>query len=73
MSTLSLERYGLPRPDFAIDPQAESYPFVYSADDRSDLGRLLDRHYPDPRGMVDEWARPFAPNGRPARSTCSPA
>jgi len=60
VSTLSLERYGLARLDFPIDPEAESYPFVYSADDRSDLGRLLERHYPDPRGVVDEWARPFA-------------
>jgi transglutaminase-like putative cysteine protease len=60
VSTLSLVRYGLPRLDFTIDPEAEAYPFVYSADDRSDLGRLLDRHYPDPRGVVDEWARQFA-------------
>jgi transglutaminase-like putative cysteine protease len=59
VSTLSLVRYGFARLDFAIDPQAESYPFVYSADDRSDLGRLLERHYPDPRGVVDEWVRPF--------------
>jgi transglutaminase-like putative cysteine protease len=60
VSTLSLERYGFARLDFAIDPQAESYPFVYSADDRSDLGRLLERGYPDARGVVEEWARPFA-------------
>ena len=29
------------------------YPFVYSSNDRSDLGRLVDRHYPDPQGMVE--------------------
>jgi transglutaminase-like putative cysteine protease len=62
VSTLSLERYGLARLDFAIDPVAEAYPFVYSADDRSDLGRLLERHYPDPRGVVEEWAKQFAPS-----------
>ena len=32
---------------------------MHSADDRSDLGRLRERHYPDPRGVVDEWARQF--------------
>ena len=47
--------------NFPIDPEAELYPFVYSSDDRSDLGRLLERHYPDPRGVVDEWAKQFAP------------
>ena len=30
--------------------RGQMYPFVYSANDRGDLGRLLDRHYPDPRG-----------------------
>jgi transglutaminase-like putative cysteine protease len=58
-STLVMERYALARPDFPIDPSAENYPFVYSANDRSDLGRLLERHYPDPRGVVDSWAKRF--------------
>ena len=59
VSNLAIERYALARPDFPIAPEAESYPFVYSANDRSDLGRLLERHYPDPRGIVDEWARRY--------------
>jgi transglutaminase-like putative cysteine protease len=62
MSTLRLERYGLARPDFPLDASAQLYPFVYSASDRTDLGRLLERHYPDPRGQVDEWARQFTPH-----------
>jgi transglutaminase-like putative cysteine protease len=61
VSTLSIERYALPQPEFPIDPEAELYPFIYSSDDRADLGRLLNRHYPDPRGAVDEWAKQFAP------------
>jgi len=65
VSTLKLERYALARLDFPIDPEAELYPFVYSAGDRSDLGRLLERHYPDPHAVVDEWAKQFAPQ-RPA-------
>jgi transglutaminase-like putative cysteine protease len=58
-STLTIERYALTRLDFPIAPEAESYPFMHSADDRSDLGRLRERHYPDPHGVVDEWARQF--------------
>ena len=61
VSTLSIERYALARPVFPIDPAAEPSPFVYSSDARADLGRLLNRHYPDPRGVVEEWARQFAP------------
>ena len=58
-STLNIERYALARLDFPIAPEAESYPFMHSADDRSDLGRLRERHYPDARGVVEEWARQF--------------
>ncbi len=59
VSALLLERYALARPDFPIAPEAESYPFMHSADDRSDLGRLRERHYPDPHGVVEAWARQF--------------
>ena len=59
ISTLAIERYALARLDFQIAPEAESYPFMHSADDRSDLGRLRERHYPDPRNVVEEWARQF--------------
>jgi transglutaminase-like putative cysteine protease len=64
VSTLHLEHYGLSRPVFPIAPEAQMYPFVYSANDRSDLGRLLDRHYPDPQGIVDAWAKRFV-TGQP--------
>jgi transglutaminase-like putative cysteine protease len=58
VSTLAIERYGLARLEFRIAPEAENYPFMHSADDRTDLGRLRERHYPD-RGEVEEWARQF--------------
>jgi transglutaminase-like putative cysteine protease len=58
-SLLVMERYALARPDFPIAPEAESYPFIYSANDRSDLGRLVERHYPDPHNIVEEWAKQF--------------
>ena len=59
VSTLHIERYGPGRSVFPIAPEAQLYPFVYSSGDRSDLGRLLDRHYPDARGTVEEWTKRF--------------
>jgi transglutaminase-like putative cysteine protease len=58
-SILRLETFAARRPAFQITPEAVSYPFIYSADDRIDLGRLLDRHYPDPTDRVGTWARGF--------------
>lgn len=59
VSNLQIERYALRKPVFEVDPEAASYPFVYSSDDRTDLGRTLERHTPDPTGILDEWARGF--------------
>jgi transglutaminase-like putative cysteine protease len=58
-SDLQLEIYSVERPPFQITPEAVSYPFVYSADDRIDLGRMLDRQYPDPTDQLGSWARGF--------------
>jgi transglutaminase-like putative cysteine protease len=58
-STLKIERYALPRPDFPIAAEAETYPFMHSADDRTDLGRLREHNYPDPRNVVTDWAKQF--------------
>src|SRR5919202_5766288 len=58
-SILHLERYGLERPVFELDENARTYPFVYSSEDRTDLGRLLERHTADPNGKIEEWARGF--------------
>jgi transglutaminase-like putative cysteine protease len=58
-SDLRLETFALRQPAFQITAEAVSYPFVYSADDRIDLGRLLDRQYPDPDDRLGSWARGF--------------
>jgi transglutaminase-like putative cysteine protease len=58
-SHLRLETFAQKRPAFQITAEAETYPFIYSADDRIDLGRLLDPQYPDPTDEVDTWARGF--------------
>jgi transglutaminase-like putative cysteine protease len=59
VSTLTLERYALERPVFPVAPEAATYPFIYSPNDRTDLGRLLEQHYPDPKAEVAEWAQQF--------------
>jgi transglutaminase-like putative cysteine protease len=58
-SHLRLETFTLKRPVFQITPEAVSYPFIYSADDRIDLGELLERQYPDPTDRLGSWARGF--------------
>jgi transglutaminase-like putative cysteine protease len=58
-SILRLETFVVPRPVFQITPEAASYPFVYGADDRIDLGRLLDRQYADRTDRLGSWARGF--------------
>lgn len=58
-SSLRLETFAVKRPAFQIAQEAVSYPFIYSPDDRIDLGRLLDRQYPDPADRVGSWARGF--------------
>ena len=50
-----------------LEPYAEAFPFSYSADDTSDLGRTKERHYCDPEHQIDEWAKSIlarTPEGR---------
>ena len=58
-SCLKLESYVVERPAFQLAPQAGNYPFIYSADDRIDLGRLRERQYPDPNNRLGSWAQGF--------------
>jgi transglutaminase-like putative cysteine protease len=58
-SKLTLETFVIERPQTRIGPEAASYPFVYSMDDRIDLGRLAERHHPDPADRLGAWARGF--------------
>ena len=63
-SGLQLETYVVERPRSEIAPEAASYPFVYSPDDRIDLGRMLERHYRDPSDRLGAWARAFVRGDR---------
>src|SRR5713101_8746260 len=58
-SKLQLETYVVERPRSEIAREAASYPFIYSADDRIDLGRMLERHHTDPADRLGAWARGF--------------
>ncbi len=58
-SEIVIEHYGLSDPDFPIESWARRFPFSYSSDEIPDLGRTIERHYPDPEGRVDTWARGF--------------
>lgn len=58
-STLELERYVPAAPAARLDPDATFYPFVYSNNDRIDLGRLAECHYPDPKGRLHDFAHSF--------------
>ena len=48
----------MPRPDM-LAPYARTWPFSYDHDEAADLGRLRERHHPDPEHAVDGWARSF--------------
>jgi len=64
-SRIDVEHFGLEDPDFALEPYAESYPFSYHLEEVPDLGRTIERHYPDPDRLVDAWVRGFLDNGGP--------
>lgn len=52
--------------ELPLAPHARRWPFDYSADERRDLGAMLEPHYTDPDGRLFEWMRPFlAPAVRP--------
>ena len=57
VSTIRLEHFAPAEPEFSVAPHARTYPFSYSAEEVPDLGRTIERHYPDPDHRVDEWVR----------------
>jgi transglutaminase-like putative cysteine protease len=60
VSDVVLEQFAPDEPAFAIEDYARTYPFSYSAQEIPDLGRTIERAYPDPEHKVDEWAKQFA-------------
>lgn len=58
-SRLTIERFRSRPPRGEVEPSAVRYPFVYSMQDRFDLGRMLEQHYMDPGDRLGAWARGF--------------
>ena len=58
-SRLTIERFGSRPPRGEVETSAARYPFVYSMQDRFDLGRMLEQHYMDPGDRLGAWARGF--------------
>ena len=58
-SRIRLAHYGNPAPERLLEPFAETYPFCYPSDQIADLSRTIERHYHDPKHLVDRWAKEF--------------
>lgn len=56
-STVVVDHYGRENTEFPIDTYARTLPFTYTADEVGDLARTNERHYPDPEGLINKWAR----------------
>lgn len=55
--TVVVDHYGVRAGEPFIEAFAENLPFTYPADELPDLGRTMERHYPDPERRIDAWAR----------------
>jgi transglutaminase-like putative cysteine protease len=61
------EHYPTEPLDIVVEPYAAHLPFRYTPADAIDLGRTMERHYPDPDCRLDQWAIGMAettPGGR---------
>ena len=56
-SQVVIDRFPLELPEFPMEAYARRIPFSYPAREIPDLGRSIERHYPDPDREVTEWAR----------------
>lgn len=67
-SRIVIEHYGLENPEFVIEPYAQTYPFSYPAEEIPDLGRSVERDYPDPDRKIDAWVKGFLNGGGQVRT-----
>ena len=59
VSEILIDHYGGGAPTLDVDAAAERLPFTYPSDELPDLGRTIERHYPDPQDEIGAWARGF--------------
>lgn len=67
-STIVVDRYPFDEIRFPIEDYAQVLPFSYPASEVPDLGRSIERHYPDPDRQVNEWTRRFVSLSEPTRT-----
>jgi transglutaminase-like putative cysteine protease len=58
-SAFRAEHYPLTETAVVLEEYARRYPFSYDAQEIPDIGRTVERHYPDPEHRVNAWARRF--------------
>nr|WP_238554515.1 transglutaminase family protein [Paraburkholderia hospita] len=61
-SSVTLEHYEAPAPEYAIEPYAATWPFAYTNDEATELVNARSRRHPD--ADVDKWAQSFIAQGR---------
>ena len=64
VSSFHAEHFPLPETEVNLEAYARRYPFSYDAAEIPDIGRTVERHYPDPEHAVDAWARRFVARQR---------
>jgi transglutaminase-like putative cysteine protease len=64
VSSFRAEHYPLPEAEVTLEEYARRYPFSYDALEIPDIGRTVERHYPDPEHRIDLWARRFVERQR---------
>lgn len=69
VSDIVIDRYPILASGFAIEHYAKRLPFSYPASEIPDLGRTIERHYPDPERQVTEWTRHILEKDEVASST----
>lgn len=57
-----IEHFGVQNLALPLTPEAENYPFSYSADDSVDLAGFLPPQYPDDQPALREWVQQFLPS-----------
>ncbi len=56
-----IEHFGVHNLELPVAPEAQDYPFEYSADDKLDLAPFLPLQYPEDAAAVSAWVQPFLP------------
>ena len=59
VSTIELEHFGVPPELPPIEEFARTLPFSYASEEAPDLGRYIERSYPDPNSTVGTWTKQF--------------